>query len=398
MTYGGGDGIIVGMSIVSLILKEIRHRKVNFALGLLPVVTAVGLLVAFVTTGQAYRRETRRIMLDMGQNLRIIPKETGLDDFWLVGFSENTMPEEYVQRFASLKGFSYTHLTATLQKKVLWRDMNIILTGILPEVLPLDKRQQKPMVFSIDPGTVYVGCEIASRLGIEEGRDIDIFGKAFNVIRCLSRSGSSDDIRIYGDLHDIQGILNLEGKINEIKALECLCIIESSKVPIDPRVLAETQLAEILPEAQVVLVQGIAEVRQKQRAAMEGYLAFLMPVILVVCGAWIGVLAMTNVRERQREIGIMRALGYCSGRISALFLGKAVLIGLLGAIAGFFVGTGLALKFGPAIFSITAKAIKPEYMWLAWPVIFAPVFAAVSSFIPTMIAVAYDPAVTLREE
>jgi len=156
---------MLGMSIFGLILKEIWHRKVNFALGLLSVVTAVSLLVAFVTTGQAYRRETRRVMRDMGQNLRIIPKETGLDEFWLVGFSENTMPEEYVQRFASLKGFSYTHLTATLQKKTLWRDMNIILTGILPEVLPLDKRQQKPMVFSITPGTVYVGSEIAHRAG-----------------------------------------------------------------------------------------------------------------------------------------------------------------------------------------------------------------------------------------
>ncbi len=386
------------MSILALILKEIRHRKMNFLLGLLPVVTAVALVVAFVTTAQAYRRETRRIMRDMGQNLRIIPKETSIDEFWSVGFSEHTMPEEYVHRFALLEGFSYTHLTATLQKKVFWRDMNIILVGMLPEVLPLDKRQQKPMTFSIDPNTIYVGFEIARRLGIESGQQVDIFGKTFTVVRCLARSGSSDDIRIYGHLHDVQNILNLETRINEIKALECLCIIELSKVPIDLFVLAETQLAKILPEAKVILIQGIAEIRQKQRAAMEGYIAFLLPVIVVVCGAWIGVLAMVNVRDRQREIGIMRALGYRSGPITLLFLGKAVLMGLLGAIVGFFVGTGLALNFGPGIFKITAKAIRPEYVWLLWPLIFAPVFAAISSFIPAMIAVAYDPAVTLREE
>jgi len=367
-------------------------------LGLLAVLTAIALFVAFVTTGRAYRRETRRVMRDMGQNLRIIPKETSIDEFWSVGFSEHTMPEEYVRRFASLEGFSYTHLTATLQKKVLWRDMNVILTGILPEVLPLDKQQQKPMTFSVKPGTVYVGFEPARRLGIKQGDEIDIFGKTFTVAKCLSISGSSDDIRIYGHLHDIQSILNLEGRINEIKALECLCIIESNKVAIDMLVLAETQLEQVLPEAKVILLQGIAEIRQKQRAAMEGYLAFLMPVIVVVCGAWIGALAMTNVRDRQQEIGIMRALGYGWRQITLLFLGKSVITGLLGAVLGFLVGTALALNFGPDIFKVTAKAIRPEYILLAFSLVAAPVFASICSFIPAAYAVTLDPAVTLREE
>jgi len=386
------------MTILGLIFKEIRHRKINFMLGSLAAVTAVALFVAFVTTGRAYRRETRRIMRDMGQNLRIIPKETSIDEFWSVGFSEHTMPEEYVHRFASLEGFSYTHLTATLQKKVLWKGMNVILTGILPEVLPLDKRNQKPMTFSVEPDTVYLGFEPARSLGIKQGDKIDIFGKTFTVVKCLSLTGSSDDIRIYGHLHDVQSILNLEGRINEIKALECLCIIESSKVPINPLVLAETQLGKVLPEAKVILLQGIAEIRQKQRAAMEGYLAFLMPVIIVVCGAWIGALAMTNVRDRQQETGIMRALGYGSGKITLLFLGKSVIIGLLGAVLGYLIGTTLALNFGPDIFKVTAKAIKPEYILLAYSFVAAPAFACVSSFIPAAYAVSRDPAVTLREE
>jgi ABC-type lipoprotein release transport system permease subunit len=254
------------------------------------------------------------------------------------------------------------------------------------------------MTFSVEPGTVYVGFEVARGLDIKERGVVDILGRTFTVVKCLSRTGSSDDIRVYGHLHDIQSILNLEGKINEIKALECLCLIEDENDKRSMLAIAQEQLAQILPEAKVVLVQGIAEVRQKQRAAMEGYLAFLMPVILAVCGAWVGVLAMVNVRDRQQEIGIMRALGYGSGKITLLFLGKAVIIGLLGAAVGFFIGTALALNFGPGIFKVTAKAIKPEYAWLTWSLIVAPVFTAVSSFIPAMIAVTYDPAVTLREE
>jgi len=94
----------------------------------------------------------------------------------------------------------------------------------------------------------------------------------------------------------------------------------------------------------------------------------------------------------------MRALGYGSGKIAFLFLGKAVAIGLIGAAVGFGIGTGLALKFGPDIFKVTANMIKPTIELLYWSLIASPAFCALSVFIPAMIAVTQDPAVTLREE
>ncbi len=385
------------MRIASLVFKEIGYRKVNFVLSLVAVLTAVALFVAFVTVGETYRLETRKIQLGMGQNLRIIPKETPMDKFWSVGLSEHTMPEEYVHRFAALEGYEYTHLTATLQKQVRWRDRDVILAGILPEVMPPDAKQP-PMTFSVSRGNAYVGFELARMFDIKAGDRIEIFGKHFNVAKCLSQTGSSDDIRIYGHLHDVQSVLGLEGRINEIRALECLCMIESGRTDLDPLTLAQRQLAEILPDAKVLLLQGIAEVRQKQRAAMEGYLALIMPIVIVACGVWIGLLAMLNVRQRLEEIGIMRGLGYGSAKILLLFLGRSVIIGLGGALLGFVGGTALASHFGADIFKTTARAIEPQYLWLLWSVVIAPVFAAVSSFIPAVSAVTYDPAITLAKE
>ena len=384
------------MNVFRLIYKEIAYRKLNFVFSLLAVVVAVSLFVAVFTTGSAYRRETRRLMRNMGQNLRIIPRETSIADFWLRGFSENTMPEEYMQLFAESKGFSYTHLTATLQKKVTWRNMDIILTGILPEVLPADRTHQKPMMFSVKPGVVYIGSEVAEKLSIKQDDVINILGKDFTVAKCLSISGSSDDIRIYGDLHDIQSVLDMKGEINEIKALECLCVIETSGDKVNPLELAKQQLAQILPQGQVILLQGIADIRQKQRAAMESYLSFVLPFVVVACGVWVAVLAMMNVRERQSEIGIMRAMGYNSGKIASLFLGKAILVGLIGAATGFAAGTEFALIWGPQMFKVTAKSIKPEYVLLGWSLIAAPAFAWLAGFIPMAIALANDPADTLR--
>jgi putative ABC transport system permease protein len=106
-----------------------------------------------------------------------------------------------------------------------------------------------------------------------------------------------------------------------------------------------------------------------------------------------------NVRDRRPEIGLLRALGYNTARVMLLFLGKALLVGLLGAVAGFVVGTELGLQFGPGVFELTAKAmLRPDFSLLTRAAILAPLFAMVASFVPAVVAVTYDPATMLREE
>ena len=114
----------------SLIIKEIAHRKFNFVLAVIALTTAVALLVSFFTMSSASNRETIRLTRDMGFNLRIIPKETDMDDFWANGFSQITMPEDYVYKFNQFKDFSYAHLAATLNERITWRDKDIIVTGL----------------------------------------------------------------------------------------------------------------------------------------------------------------------------------------------------------------------------------------------------------------------------
>ncbi len=378
----------------ALLFKEITHRKINFLLSMLAVVAAVAFLVAFFTTSQASKRETTRLTRDMGFNLRIIPKATNMDDFWNNGFSETTMPEDYVLRFNAFKNFSYAHLTATLHERVNWRGMDVILTGISPEIEPSGKKKT-PMIFSIRPGTVYVGYEIAHAFDLKKGDAVDLFGKKFIVARTLAENGSNDDIRIFAPLDEVQEMLGKNGRINEIKALNCLCLTDDET---DPLEILRRQLSQVLPEGKVVMNRTIAVAREKQRRMMENYIAMLLPLIVIISAAWVGVLAWINVRERRQEIGVLRALGYSAGKIAVLFLGKAVLLGLLGALLGWVIGTALSLFYGPDIFKVTAKAIKPDVALLLWSLVAAPLFAAFSSFIPAALAVAADPAVTLREE
>lgn len=379
--------------MISLIIKEIAGRKINFIFGVIAVVVAVAFFVSFYTSSEASNRETIRLTRDMGFNLRIIPRETNMDEFWATGFSNISMPEEYVLRFNKFKDFSYAHLVATLYKKVVWQNMNVVLTGISPEIEPSGKKKA-PMIFSIQPKTVYLGYEVAKAFNLEQGDTINLFGNKFTVAKTLTENGSDNDIKIFAPLHEVQSMLNMEGKINEIKALDCLCLIDSHTDAIQ---LLRDQLDEVLPEGKVILNQTIAVAREKQRHMFERYFAMLIPVLLFVAAIWIGILAFFNVKERQQEIGILRAVGYGAGKIAWLFFGRALLLGFIGAVLGFIIGTLFSLIYGPDVFIVTAQSIKPIYSLLLWSVIVSPLFAALASFIPTMIAISTDPALTLRD-
>jgi ABC-type lipoprotein release transport system permease subunit len=107
---------------------------------------------------------------------------------------------------------------------------------------------------------------------------------------------------------------------------------------------------------------------------------------------------MINVRDRKAEIGLLQVLGYSYIGISLLFLGKALLTGIIGAFVGFFIGTKMAMMFGADIFPITAKAISIDSSLLNDVLLWAPALVVVAGFLPMIIAITSDPATTLRED
>lgn len=381
------------MSIIRMIFKEIWHRKVNFLLAVLAVTTAAAFFVAFRTAAGASERETARVMLSMGYNLHIIAKQASVDAFLMTGIPDKTMPGTYLDALAAQRSISYNHVMATLDGRMTWRGIDIILTGVSPEVSP-PSQKKPPMIFQIEPGTAYVGHRIAALLGIRRSDTIDLNGKELKVERCLAESGGTDDIRIQCSLSDAQTILGLPGQISQIKAVDCLCFAKG-----DPVEILRKEIDSALPEAQLFQAKSLAAARAKQRQMIQNLFAVMLPFVLAACGVWIAVLAVTNVRDRRQEIGLLRALGYDTGSILRLFLGKAVLVGLFGAAIGFLVGTGLGLQFGPRVFEITAQImLRPEPSLLAFSCILAPLFTVIASLVPAVIAATYDPAATLREE
>lgn len=378
---------------MKLILKEIRHRKFNFSMGLLGMITIVGLVVFFYTMTRATQQETIRLTRDMGFNVRIIPGETDINQFWVDGYSKLSMSQEVVDKLVVQKSINYAHLTATLHKRIQWRDKQVVLTGIASEEREPSGATKSKMIFAIEKGKVYLGYEIANQLNIAEGDVIDILGRQFEVSKTLTESGSEDDVRIYFDLETLQKLVKMEGRVNEVMAINCMCSTKNG----DPLGELRAELQKIAPEAEVIMKSSVADAREKQRKMTDQYFVYLFPILLIICALWLASVTMTNVKERSSEIGIMRALGFTSWKISKQFFLRALLLGFLGALIGFAMGTILSYQLGPNIFSVAKISIAPNYTLLLLAILIGPLFAALASLLPVLWAVNRDSAELLKE-
>ena len=377
-----------------LILKELLHRWVGFALSLVAATTAVGLCVGIAMTQAAAEKETRRNARDIGSNIFIIPARCDLYEYHQQGYSPHAMPDSSIDRMLGAGKIAYNHLIPTLTAEIQVKDRQARLTGIAMARHPKGRPSKSKMGIVVQPGHLHLGHGVAALLGVEKGEEIELLDRRWTIERVAPEMGTADDITILANLEDAQQALHREGEISEIKAISCV----QCDTPEDTSLgTLRAQLKKILPETQVYLMKEIADARVRQRRMMETYSPFVMLLLILASGAWLGVLAAINVRERIGEIGLLRALGYGGGTIGFLILGRALLVGLLAAILGFAIGTSMTLTFGPEMFPVTSGAIRSDFHLLAFAAMAAPLIALLASFIPAAWAIGHDPAVTLRE-
>ena len=83
-------------------------------------------------------------------------------------------------------------------------------------------------------------------------------------------------------------------------------------------------------------------------AADDTFTALLLglgAVALFVGGVGIANVMVISVLERRSEIGLRRAIGATKGHIAVQFLGEALLLSLIGGIAGVAIGYGVTMAW-----------------------------------------------------
>ncbi len=429
------------MTIWKLVTSEILHRRMNFALGVLSVMVASASFIGSITllrihdlhTNQILeakqeelakrmaelKDDTRKAMLKLGFNVVILPKDQNLADWYAEDYASKYMPEDYVHKLADSGIVTVRHFLPSLQQKIEWpeRKRKIILVGARGEVPNLHKNPVKPLVQPVPPGTISLGYELHRSMDLKVGEKVKLMGKEFTIHACHKERGNKDDITAWIYLAEAQELLDKQGLINAILALECMC------AGMDALPLIRKEIAAILPGTQVIergssalaraeartKVEAEAKIaiekemlgRQHLREIRERLASILTPVIVTACAVWVALLGFTNVRARREEIGILRALGVSAKGILAMFISRHILVGILGGAMGFCAGVLAAVYF--------SAALEGTRIWIAGTDLSvagllvlsvggAAALAVIAGWIPTMTAIRQDPADVLREE
>jgi len=421
------------VTLTRIVLREIRHRRTGFLVGVVSVAAAAACSIAAMTVlrrhdlettrlvaakeaetqakMEAYEDDVRKLTVAMGFNVLILPKDQDLADLYADDYATRFMPEAYATRLAESRVATINHVLPSLQQKIKWpeRQRTVILMGVRGEVY-LHSAKQKPILDAVTPGTVVVGHELHSGLGLKAGDPLQILGRTFTVARLNPERGTKDDITLWIDLGEAQAMLDKPGLINAILALDCTCAADRLS-------LIRAEILKILPDTQVIefASQAIARAEARRRAAEEAaaaiaaekaqrdrlrnaretMAAILVPAVAAVCAVWIGLLALANVRERRAEIGIYRAVGLSTRQILLVFLGRAAAVGFAGAA----LGIAAALAFAAASGGATGSGVRTgiDGRWLAWAVAAAPLLSVFASWLPALAAAQQDPADILRE-
>ncbi len=426
------------MNLWRLIVREIVHNKLSFGLGLISVTVAVGVFVAELTILKAHDLQThrilaekekktaqemarmeddyRKIMKDLGFNLLILPKGQRLDNFYSDGYATKFMPEEYVERLSNSDLITIRHLLPALEQKVRWQEQSnrtIILVGTRGEVPFMQRDTKEPILVAVPHGKIVLGFELWNSMGLQSGDMIKLLGESFQVKECYPQRGSKDDITAWIDLKKAQELFGKEGKINAIMALKCHCEgadIASLRRDIG-RILPDTQIiqfenkvtarARARDRAKAAADSALAAekiYRSKLRHEKESFASWLIPLVILGSSGLIALIAFNNVRERRHEVGILRALGLRSKQIFFIFFAKSVLVGLLGAVAGYICGFAFGIFSGEIslFFGEAPELLTPDIFVLV--IIAAPLLTSCASWIPAEIASRQDPAIVLKEE
>ena len=424
------------MKIWGMIWREIAFRKLNFGLALFSVSAAVACLVGTLTLLQADERRTdhlltekeaevakagagledaiRRITKGLGFNVIILPEDQDLNEMHLEGSLSKQMPEEYVHRLAKSKIVTVNHLLPTVMKKLTWPEtgLSVVLYGIRGEV-PLQHRDpKKPLLDTVPEGTMNIGHHVSQKLGLREGDETVLLDQKFSVGKVHGERGNIDDGTVWINLAKAQELLGMQNLIHAIQALECHCAgdrISQIRAEI-AGILPGTQVVERGPpalaraeardrarqSAEDALARAVAS-RRELRGQREAFAAVLAPLICVGAAVWIGFLMLGNVRERRAEIGILRAIGFRSSQILLLFLGKAVLFGIVGTVLGFVAGAlaGASLGEMPVGLAWLQDPEAPVHFGLALSL--AVALSVFAGWIPALSAARQDPALVLQE-
>lgn len=355
-----------------ILLGGLRRRWVEHSLLALLIAVVIAGLGALRATSAAAEAEVHELAHRLGRNMLVLPAETSPADFHAQrygGGMAQTVPDAIR---ASPAGAHVSAMQPRLYGNLEVKGREVIVVGeeVGWPALP-------------DGSVPAVAGEAAARaLELRPGSTLELAGARLTVVKVVSDPVDGLDTALFMPLAAAQRALDRPGELSAIRLGGCWCSV-------DVEVLGR-QVEAAAPGTRAITVASLLGAQKGTVSVAREYGTALHVAAAALVAAIVAVLVLAGTRRRVRELGLLAAIGCRPETLSRLLIGEAALIGLLGGLAGWLLGSPAAAWLTGAAPSTPPGGDLPFAFAAA-------ALSALAAALPAQHAAALDPAVALRE-
>lgn len=393
----------------TIAIKHILARKRQSFVSLLGIIIGVGFFLAIASLMQGSQNDFIKRLIDNAPHITVSdeyrearrqPVKQIYDDAVVELRSVQPLPETrgirgYKQVVEDLKARQGVRASATLTGQAILnyagRDNAIVLNGMIPaDMKELTTVEENMKVGSVDDlianrNGIIVGAELTRRLMLEVGDNITLTAstgqvRTFKIVG-IFQTGSLqyDDTHTFTDIKRVQAMMNKSNRANTI----IIKMDDSSKA----RELASEIEGKIGYKS--VSWQEASEDIMSTLAIRNIIMYTVVSAVLLVAAFGIYNIIFTIIMEKQKDIAILKSMGFRAGDIKKIFIIQGCILGTGGVLFGLPFGCLLMLALEQITFEPPGVS-EPITMPLDWS---APQFIIAGAFAFTAAVLAsYLPA------
>jgi ABC-type antimicrobial peptide transport system permease subunit len=194
---------------------------------------------------------------------------------------------------------------------------------------------------SVAKSQVLVTTAYASQKGLKVGDTLTINKVGYRIVGLVNPTLTGDVSDVYFSISNLQTLSTNSNRINEV-----LVSVDNAN---DVNAVAKA-IKKALPGATVLTSASLADQvtgslsnARKLANDLGGALAL---VVLLAAFLIAGLLTLSSVSKRVREIGSLRAIGWSRGRVVRQIMAETLGIGVVGGVVGIAVGAVICLIIG----------------------------------------------------
>lgn len=380
------------MNILHIAVKNITRKAFRSTALILSVSLVAGLLFTGTISMKGVLNSIQLGAQRLGADLMVVPEgqEEKVRSTLIAGRpSVFYMPQDVMENVKKVKGVKSVspQLFMKSTKYPCCTEADVLLIAFDPVTdFTITPWLQEAIKRPLQRDEIIIGRSIP----FEKGGKMTFYGKPLTVVGQLSDTGLEYiDHGVFMTMQTAKDMI----QVSKTKAFEPLMIDENSistvLVQLEPNISPDR--AAVFVEYEVKGVKAVAS-QEVIRSVKKQLFVLLRMIMGIGISLWLITLVMITVvfsmivNERQREIGILRALGAKKKEIFSLITAEAVIISIIGGLIGIAAGGGLLLMLKNQIMT----AFRLPYLWPdSQFVIFALAITLFLSVITGMTAVFY---------